>query len=92
VYPNTMLDREAQRHALISPEFWYLDTAPAPYYTVDMSYEELQASAMRMLFRWAVNRGPRAFIKMIYDNWRVTGTQRSLSFIFSWIRKWFPKR
>jgi anaerobic magnesium-protoporphyrin IX monomethyl ester cyclase len=90
VYPNTMLDREAQKHGLIKPEFWYLDTAPAPYYTVDMPYEQLQALATGMLFKWAVHRGPAAMAKMVYEYWKISGTRRSLSFILSWARSWLP--
>jgi len=92
IYPNTMLDREAQKHGLIAPKFWYLDVAPVPYYTVDMSYEQLQALATRMLFKWAVYRGPWAVGRMVYSNWRVSGTQRSLSFILNWFRSWLPRR
>jgi len=85
-----MLEREAQKHGLITPEFWYLDIAPAPYYTVDMPYEQLQALATRMLLKWAVHKGPTTLIKMVYENWRISGTRRSLSFILSWVRSWLP--
>ncbi|MEW6170180.1 MAG: radical SAM protein [Candidatus Omnitrophota bacterium] len=88
VYPNTMLDREAQKQGLIKEDFWYLDTKTVPYYTVDMTYEQLQALATKMLFKWAANRGPIEFIKMALYNWRVTGTKRSLSFILSWIHRY----
>jgi radical SAM superfamily enzyme YgiQ (UPF0313 family) len=91
VYPNTILDRKAQEHGIITPEFWYLDTAPVPYYTVDMPFDQLQAHATRMLVKWAIHKGIWAFVKMIYENWRVTGTRRSLSFAFSWVRSWLPK-
>jgi len=91
VYPNTMLDQEAQRHGLLTPEFWYLDAAPAPYFTADMDLEQLQALATQMLFKWAVHRGPKALLKMIYDNWRISGTRRSLSFILNWIKSLLPR-
>jgi len=92
IYPMTMLDRKAQEHGLISPEFWYLDTKPAPYYTVDMSFKQLQSLATRMLFKWGIYRGPIALLKMIHTNWKISGTKRSLSFIFSWISSWLPWR
>jgi radical SAM superfamily enzyme YgiQ (UPF0313 family) len=91
VYPNTMLDVEAQKHGLINREFWYLKSDEVPYYTVDMPFEQLQAHATRMMFHWARNRGPLALAKMAYVNWRLSGTRRSLSFVFSWIRSWFPR-
>lgn len=92
VYPNTMLDAEAQKHGLLDREFWYLKTDKVPYYTVDMSFEELKAHATRMMFRWAVNRGPWHLAKMAYINWRLAGTRRSLSFLLSWMRNWIPRR
>lgn len=92
VYPNTIFDYEAQRHGLIKPEFWYMDTAPGPFYTVDMPYEQLRSLVMRLLFKWAMKRGIWAFTKMVYKNWRATGTRRSLSFILSWMRSWLPWR
>ena len=90
VYPKTMLEQEAQCHHLLTPEFWYLDDAPAPYYTADMSHEQLQALATQMLFKWAVHRGPKTLVKMVYDNWRISGTRRSFSFILSWLRNQLP--
>lgn len=90
VYPRTMLDAEAQKHGLITPDFWYLKADEAPYYTVDMSFEEMQAHATRMLFRWALSRGLVALAKMTYANWRLSGTRRSLSFVLSWMRSWLP--
>lgn len=92
VYPCTMLDAEAQKHGLITPEFWYLKTDEVPYYTVDMSLEEMRAHATRMLFRWALSCGPLVLAKMAYTNWRLAGTRRSLSFVLSWIRSWLPRR
>lgn len=92
VYPNTMLDAEAQKHGLIDREFWYLKTDKVPYYTVDMTFEEMQAHATRMMFRWAMNRGPWHLAKMTYINWRLAGTRRSLSFLLSWMRNWLPRR
>jgi hypothetical protein len=56
-----------------------------------MPFEQLQAHATRMMFHWARNRGPWALAKMAYVNWRLSGTRRSLSFVFSWIRSWFPR-
>jgi radical SAM superfamily enzyme YgiQ (UPF0313 family) len=92
VYPNTMLDTEAQKRGLIDREFWYLKTDAVPYYTVDLPVEQLQAHATRLMFRWASNRGLLALTKMAYANWRLSGTRRSLSFIVSWIRSWFSRR
>ena len=92
VYPNTMLDAEARKHGLIDHEFWYLKTDPVPYYTVDMPFEHMQAHATRMMFRWALNSGLVPLAKMAYANWRLSGTRRSLSFVFSWIHSWFPRR
>lgn len=92
VYPNTMLDVEAQKHGLLSREFWYLKADEVPYYTVDMTFEQMQAHATRMMFHWARNRGPWALAQMAYRNWRLSGTRRSLSFVLSWMRSWLPRR
>jgi len=92
VYPDTMLGAEAQKHGLIDREFWYLKTDKVPYYTVDMSFEQMQAYATRMMFRWAMNRGPWHLAKMAYVNWRPAGTRRSLSFLLRWMRTWLPRR
>jgi len=92
VYPRTMLAQEAHKHGLIAPEFWYLETGEVPYYTVDMSFEQMQALATRMLYKWSVNRGPWALAKTAFINWRVSGTRRSLSFVWSWMRSWLRGR
>lgn len=92
IYPNTMLDQIAQERGFLRPEFWYLDTAPAPYYTVDIPFEQLQAHATRMLFKWAIRQGPLTLLKMAHTNWKISGTKRSLSFILSWFRSWLPDR
>jgi radical SAM superfamily enzyme YgiQ (UPF0313 family) len=86
VYPNTLLDQEARKCGLIKPEFWYLDDKSVPYYTLDMPYEQMQALATRMMFKWAINRGPWELVKMVWYNWRVTGPRRSIIFILSWLR------
>jgi radical SAM superfamily enzyme YgiQ (UPF0313 family) len=92
VYPRTMLAHEAYTHGLIVPEFWYLETGEVPYYTVDMSFDQMQALATRMLYKWSVNRGPWTLAKTAFVNWRVSGTRRSFSFVWSWMRSWLRGR
>lgn len=90
VYPRTMLDVEARKYGLVKPEFWYLETGEVPYYTVDMTFAEMQGHATNMLYQWSIHRGFWTLIKMAYLNWKISGTRRSLSFIFNWMRNALP--
>ncbi len=92
VYPNTMLDREARAHGLIEPEFWVERADPVPYYTVDMTFPQMQGHATRFLFKWAMHRGLWTLAKTGYINWKISGTRRSLSFLYHWTKGLLPGR